>query len=157
MFELFAFWNYFQSNILKEVLCEGLTNNSSKKIERTIIFHSKNGELYEYDSFKEKYVIKEKTKYLSENVLNMVGYEGSYITESIFVGNNLKVKEIQSLEEGNLFGIRIFGETTEIIKIINAKNSSLNYEAKYSITGTNMLSIDEKANLSCKLIGTYSL
>ena len=155
MFELLAFWNFFESNLIREVLCEGYSNDSIK-VERTIIYNSKNGKLYDYDSFKEKHVLKEQTKYVSDDFLGLVGYSGTYTTESIFVGNNLNVKQIQTLKEGNLFGVPIQGESTEIIKIINAKNNSSNYEAKYSITGYGIGTTDAKANLSCKLIGTYS-
>ena len=156
MIELLAFWNYFESGQIREVLCEGFTNNSNK-VERTIIYNSKNGKLYEYDSFKEKFVLKEKIKPVSENFLGIVGYAGTYTTESIFIGNNLKFKEVQSMDQANLFGFPVQGESTEIIKIINAKNESSNYEAKYSLTGFNgFANLDVKANLNCKLINTYS-
>ena len=88
--------------------------------------------------------------------MGIVGYAGTYTTESIFVGNDLKFKEIQS-GGGNLFGFPIQGESTVIMKIINAKNESLNYNAKYSSTGFNgFANVDIKANLNCKLINTYS-
>ena len=67
MFELLAFWNFFEGGLLKEVLCTGI-NKYNNKIERTIIFNSKNGKLYEYDSFKEKFVPQEKVKSVSENL-----------------------------------------------------------------------------------------
>tara|TARA_S200000501_G_scaffold328071_1_gene327752 strand:- start:6247 stop:6717 length:471 start_codon:yes stop_codon:yes gene_type:complete len=155
MIELLAFWNYFERGLLKEVLCKGIKNDSTK-VERTIIYNSKNGKLYKYDSFKEKFVLKEKIKSVSENFMGIVGYAGTYTTESIFVGNNLKFKEIQS-GGGNLLGFPIQGESTEIIKIINAKNESSNYEAKYSLEGFNgFATVDAKTNLNCKLIDTYS-
>ena len=155
MIELLAFWNFFESGLLKEVLCTGVTNENNK-VERTIIYNSKNGNLYEYDSFKEKFVLKEKIKSVSENFMGIVGYAGTYKTESIFVGNDLKFKEIQS-GGGNLFGFPVQGESTEIIKIFNAKNDSLNFNAKYSLTGFNgFANLDAKTNLNCKLIDTYS-
>ena len=85
--------------------------------------------------------------------MGIVGYAGTYTTESIFVGNNLKFKEVQSMDQANIFGFQVQGESTEIIKIINAKNESSNYEAKYSITGFNgFTNLDVQANLNCKLI-----
>ena len=156
MIELVAFWNFFESGRLKEVLCTGITNENTK-IERTIIYNSKNGNLYEYDSFKEKFVLKEKIKYMSEDFMGIVGYSGTYTTESIFVGNDLKFKEIQS-GGGNIFGFPVQGESTEIIKIINARNEGLNYNARYSLTGFNgFVNLDAKTNLNCKLIDTYPL
>ncbi len=156
MIEFLAFWNYFESGHIKEVFCEGFTSDSTK-VERIIIYGSKNGNLYEYDSFKEKFVLREKIKTVSENFLGIVGYSGTYTTESIFVGNNLKFKEVQSMDEANLFGLPVQGESIEIIKIINAKKDSSNYEAKYSLTGFNgFVNLDVKANLNCKLIDTYS-
>ena len=155
MIEFLAFWNYFESGHIKEVFCEGFTSDSTK-VERIIIYGSKNGNLYEYDSFKEKFVLKEKIKSVFENFMGIVGYAGTYTTESIFVGDDLKFKEIQS-GGGNLFGFPIQGESTVIMKIINAKNESLNYNAKYSSTGFNgFANVDAKANLNCKLINTYS-
>lgn len=155
MIELLAFWNFFESGLLKEVLCKGITNKNNK-VERTIIYNSKNGNLYEYDSFKEKFVLKEKTISVSENFMGIAGYAGTYKTESIFIGNDLKFKEIQS-GWGNLFGFPVQGETTEIIKIFNAKNDSLNLKAKYSLNGFNgFTNVDAKTNLNCKLINTYS-
>ena len=59
MIELLAFWNFFESGLLKEVICTGITNENTR-VERTIIYNPKNGNLYEYDSFKEKFVLKEK-------------------------------------------------------------------------------------------------
>ena len=156
MIELLAFWNFFESGRLKEVLCKGITNENNK-VERTIIYNSKNGNLYEYDSFKEKFVLKEKIKSVSENLMGIVGYAGTYTTESIFVGDELKFKEIQS-GWGNLFGFPVQGESTVIIKIMNAKNESSNYIAKYSSTGFNgFVNVDVKTNLNCKLIDSYSL
>ena len=155
MIELLAFWNFFESGRLKEVLCTGITNENVK-VERTIIYNSKNGNLYEYDSFKEKFVLKEKIKSVSENFMGIVGYSGTYATESIFVGDDLKFKEIQS-GGGNIFGFPVQGESTEIIKIINARNEGLNYNARYSLTGFNgFVNLDAKTNLNCKLIDTYS-
>ena len=156
MFEILAFWNFFEDGRLKEVLCTGI-NKYNNKIERTIIFNSKNGKLYEYDSFKEKFVPQEKVKSVSENLMGLVGVEGTYKTESIFIGDDLKFQEIES-GSGSLFGVPVQGESTLMIKIINAKNESSTYNANYSLTGTNGFgNLDSQANLSCKLIDTYSL
>ena len=155
MIELLAFWHFFESVRLKEVICKGITNENNK-VERTIIYNSKNGNLYQYDSFNEKFVLKEKIKSVSENLMGIVGYAGTYTTESIFVGDDLKFKEIQS-GGGNLFGFPVQGESTVIIKIINAKNESSNYNAKYSLTGFNgFVNVEAKTNLNCKLIDSYS-
>ena len=155
MIELLAFLNFFEIGRIKEVLCTGLINDSDK-VEKTIIYNSKNGKLYEYDSFQEKFFLKEKNKPVTEDVFGIAGYAGTYNFESIFIGNNLKFMEKLSADV-DLFGFPTQVETTEIIKIINAKNESSNYKAEYSLTGFNGLkNVDVKSDLNCKLIDTYS-
>ena len=69
----------------------------------------------------------------------------------------MKFQEIVS-GSGSLFGIPVQGESTLMIKIINAKNESSTYKANYSLTGSNGFgNLDSQANLNCKLIDTYSL
>ena len=117
MIELIAFWGLFQPERLNVIDCSGATS------ER-IAYNTKTGDIYVYDSFKETYVPKKKVINKSDfgsGLLGSAGYNMTEISESLFVGDNLKIKEVQS-GSGNMNMYSYEAKTTETITIFDANN-----------------------------------
>ena len=142
------YFNIFSGGELIVVKCNG--KGTSKKIA----FNNKTGDLYEYDQFTEGYVKKAKTNNeYNDSGAGLLGRASSDINKtstSIFVGNDLKVKEKQSGSfQMNMYSSRI--NTTAITTIFDAKKNKTNYKGSYSYSGFNgFKDIYGSVPLNCK-------
>ena len=142
------FFNIFYRGELKVVKCNG------KGTSKTIAFNNKTGDLYEYDQFTEGYVKKGKTNNeYNDSGAGLLGRASSDINKtstSIFVGNDLKVKEKQSGSfQMNMYSSRI--NTTAITTIFDAKKNKTTYKGSYSYSGFNgFKDIYGSVPLNCK-------
>ncbi len=152
MIELIAFWGLFQPERLNVIDCSGAAS------ER-IAYNTKTGDIYVYDSFKETYVPKKKVLNKSDygsGLLGSAGYNMTEKTESLYVGDNLKIKEVQS-GSGRMNAYSYEANTTKTITIFDAnKIEKSNFKGKYSLSGFNGFnSVNKSGNISCKLNSYY--
>ena len=144
------YFNIFSGGELKVVKCNG------KGTSKTIAFNNKTGDLYEYDQFTEGYVKKGKTKNeYNDSGVGLLGRASTDINKtstSIFVGNDLKVKEKQSGSfQMNMYFSNV--NTTSITTIFDAKKNKATYKGSYSYSGFNgFKNINGSVSLNCKLL-----
>ena len=120
-----------------------------------LAYDPRNGDLYTYDSFSETYLPRKKVSSSSDS--NLSSSRSSTIKyDSVFVGNNLKIKEVtKRYRQENLWS-----ESTtykENITIFDAKNRGKSnfegiYETYSSTYGNPYGGESSRAKISCKLV-----
>ena len=102
-----------------------------------LAYDPRNGDLYTYNYFKEKYVLKRKTKTDSKSGCSYFYCSSRYITtkiESTYVGNDLKILETESgSRTNNAYSTDI--DLTTIIRIFDANTKNKTLKGTYSHYG----------------------
>lgn len=162
LFKKIAFWRQFKRERLNVLDCsDSFMRGWDSKYIDYIAYNTKNGERYIYNSFKETYEPQKKSYYESDSfsggMLGWSGYESIDVkNESIFVGNNLKIRESKSGDASfNLYQHKV--DASKVITIFDANDtakSTFNGTYKFEDNSGNKY-INESKNISCKLSNYY--
>ena len=160
LFKKIAFWRQFKRERLNVLTCSYIRDWDGSSLDY-IAYNTKTGERYIYDSFKETYLPQKKSYFESDSfsggMLGWSGYEFINVkNETIFVGNNLKIKESKSGDARlNLYQYKV--DASKVITIFDANDT-----AKSTFNGTYTFkdysgnaSINETRNISCELANYY--